>query len=188
MWNGSSNTVAEGNTFVNCQREIAFGLSERTPDDHNGGIVRNNFIYRDPGVGGDAAIGLFDSPNTLVLHNTILASRGYPSLIEYRFPHTTGVRIVNNLLDGTVLARNGASGAVAGNVTGAGTALFVNAAAGDLRLKATAAVAIDKVGAVEDGPSDWEGEARPQGAAADVGADELGAAIPDVPRNLRILP
>ena len=47
MWNASSGTLAEGNTFVNCQREIAFGLIERTPDDHTGGIVRNNFIYRD---------------------------------------------------------------------------------------------------------------------------------------------
>jgi hypothetical protein len=34
MWNGSSGTTAEGNTFIDCQCEIAFGLIERTPDDH----------------------------------------------------------------------------------------------------------------------------------------------------------
>jgi hypothetical protein len=108
--NGSSGTLAEGNTFVNCQREIAFGLIERTPDDHTGGIIRNNFIYRDKTIAGDAAIGVFDSPNTQVLHNTILASGTYFSPIEYRFAQTTGVLVANNLLDGAVLARDGAAG------------------------------------------------------------------------------
>jgi len=57
---------------IDCQREIAFGLVERTPDDHTGGVVRNNFVYRSATIAGDAAIGVFDSPNTQVLHNTIL--------------------------------------------------------------------------------------------------------------------
>ena len=38
--------ILDGNTFVDCQREISLGLIERTPNDHTGGIVRNNFIYR----------------------------------------------------------------------------------------------------------------------------------------------
>ena len=46
MWNHSTNTLVDGNTFIDCQREIALGLIERTPNDHSGGIVRNNFIYR----------------------------------------------------------------------------------------------------------------------------------------------
>jgi hypothetical protein len=141
MWNASSGTLAEGNTFVNCQREIAFGLIERTPNDHTGGIIRNNFVYRDGPLVGDAAIGVFDSPNTQVLHNSILGSGTYASLIEYRFANTTGVLIANNLLDGVILARDGAVGAVAGNVTTASPSLFVNPAAGDLRLKASATVA-----------------------------------------------
>ena len=29
MWNASTNTLVDGNTFINCQREIALGLSER---------------------------------------------------------------------------------------------------------------------------------------------------------------
>lgn len=56
-----SGTTAESNTFIDCQREIAFGLIERTPDDHTGGVIRNNFIYRQPSVAADAAIGVFDS-------------------------------------------------------------------------------------------------------------------------------
>jgi hypothetical protein len=188
MWNASSGSVVESNTFVNCQREIALGLIERTPDDHSGGVVRNNFIYRDPTFAGDAAIGVFDSPNTLVLHNTILGSGTYGSLIEYRFPHTTGVRIASNLLDGTILARNGASGTVTGNVNSASASMFVNPAAADLRLKVTATAAIDRVPVTADVLFDWEGESRPQGPAADAGADELTAAVPPAPQNLRIVP
>ena len=75
MWNASTNTLVDGNTFINCQREIALGLIERTPNDHTGGIVRNNFIYRN--VAGDSAIYVADSPGTQVLHNTILISRTY---------------------------------------------------------------------------------------------------------------
>lgn len=189
MWNVSSGTIAEGNTFLNCQREIAFGLIERTPDDHSGGVIRNNFVYRDPGIAGDAAIGVFDSPGTQVLHNTILASGIYGSLIEYRFAHTTGVVIGSNLLDGSILARNGASGTLTGNVTSASPGLFMDPIAGDLRLKATATVAIDRVSVAANAPRDWEGDLRPQGAAADVGADEYRSSIPpSAPQNLRIVP
>jgi len=110
-------------------------LIERTPNDHAGGIVLNNFLYRNATIAGDAAIGVFDSPNTQVLHNTILVSGTYPSPIEYRFSDTAGVLIANNLLDGAILARDGARATVAGNVVTASAALFVNASAGDLHLK-----------------------------------------------------
>src|SRR5262249_22938839 len=30
IWNGSKNATVVGNTFINCQREIAFGLSDPT--------------------------------------------------------------------------------------------------------------------------------------------------------------
>src|SRR5205085_11087326 len=67
MWRGSRDTLVEGNTFVNCQREIAFGLEDTTPNDHTGGTIRNNFIYRDPGQARtDAAVNVDDSPNTQV--------------------------------------------------------------------------------------------------------------------------
>ena len=78
IWNGSSGAIVEGNTFLNCQREISMGLTERTSDDNSGGIVRNNFIYRDAGLYGDAAILVADSPGTQVLHNTILLNGTYP--------------------------------------------------------------------------------------------------------------
>jgi hypothetical protein len=188
MWNASTNTLVDGNTFINCQREIALGLIERTPNDHTGGIVRNNFIYRD--VPGDSAVYIADSPGTQVLHNTILISRTYPNPIEYRFPHTTGVVIANNVLDGTVMARDGATGSVSGNYTNASAALFVNPAAGDLHLRPTAAVLLSQVPApLPAAGVDWDGESRPAGST-DTGADEysvVSSTPPVPPANLRVV-
>jgi hypothetical protein len=189
MWNGSTNTLVDGNTFINCQREIAMGLIERTPNDHAGGIVRNNFIYRD--VPGDAAIYVADSPNTQVIHNTILISRSYPNPIEYRFGHTTGVLIANNVLDGVIAARDGATGTVHGNFTNATAALFISPTTGDLHLKPSATPLLNQVTAVPANASlDWDGDARPVGAA-DLGADEYmsgPANIPRPPQNPRVVP
>jgi hypothetical protein len=53
--------------------------------------------------------------------------------------------------------------------------MFVNAAAGDLHLVAGATSVIDTVPAVASAAQDWDGDPRPQGAAADYGADEYPA-------------
>ena len=171
MWNGSTNTLVDGNTFVNCQREIALGLIERTPNDHSVGIVRNNFIYRS--VAGDSAIYVADSPNTQVLHNSIFISGTYANPIEYRFPHTTGTVVANNILDGTIAVRDGATGSIAGNFTTATAALFVNPATGDLHLKATASAVLNKVASPHAAAGfDWDGQPRLAGST-DIGADEF---------------
>jgi hypothetical protein len=190
MWNNSTDTLVEGNTFINCQREIALGLIERTPNDHERGIVRNNFIFRSSGVNGDTAIGVFDSPGTRVFNNTVILSGDYPYAIEYRWSNTTGVYVANNLTDAAIRSRDGGSGTSTNNVTSATTALFVNAAAGDLHLKSTATLAIDKGIAVSGLTDDWDGSSRPVGGANDVGADEYGGSTttaPAAPTNLRIL-
>ena len=188
MWNGTSNSVVDGNTFINCQREISFGLIDRSPADHSGGIIRNNFIYRAPGVGGDAAILVADSAGTQVLHNSALMSGGYPNAIEYRFPGASGVTIANNLLDGQIAARDGATGSVSGNLTTASAALFVDPASGDLHLKSTASAALNKIPAPPSAaPTDWDGDPRPSGAT-DIGADELVVhQPPPAPQNLRVV-
>lgn len=185
MWNGSTNTLVDGNTFIECQREIALGLIERTPNDHTGGVVSNNFIYRS--LPGDSAIHVADSPGTQVLHNSILISRTYANPIELRFPHTTGVVIANNVLDGNIAARDGATGSVAGNYTNAIGGFFANPAIGDLHVTPLATVLLNQVVAVPaSAPRDWDGQPRPAGSA-DIGADEL-AVLPDAVNNLRIKP
>ena len=170
VWRGGRDTVVERNTFINCQREIALGLVQATPTDHAGGIIRNNFIYRDPWVQGDAGVNVIDSPGTIVSHNTIVTSGTYPNAIEYRFRAATGVIVVNNLTDAAIRARDGATADVRNNVTTATRAMFVAPTAGDLHLRPDASAAIDR-GVPTDTGTDWDGTPRPRGAP-DVGADE----------------
>ena len=178
FWYGSRDTVIERNTFVNAQREIALGSQDRTPNDHSGGVVRNNFLYRESGIqGGQPAIYIADSPNTQVLHNTILGNGTANSLIQYRYRDTRGVVIRNNLLDGQIAARDQATGTVADNHTGAAPSMFVNASAGDLHLVSRIADIVDRAPVQANAGPDFDGEARPQGAAADFGADEYPGGV-----------
>jgi hypothetical protein len=191
MWRGSADSTTEGNTFIDCQRAVAYGLDPVNPPDHAGGIIRNNFIFRRSAQPGDAGIIVFGSPNTVVAHNTVLLSGTYGAAIEYRFGQTTGVQIVNNLTDAGIVQRDGASATVRGNYTEATTAMFVDAGNGDLHLLASAANALDR--GVDFGtlvPTDWDGQQRFQGNRPDVGADELGGLSgtpPASPQNLRIV-
>ncbi|HEX5473160.1 MAG TPA: choice-of-anchor Q domain-containing protein [Vicinamibacterales bacterium] len=191
MWNHSTNSTVEGNTFINCQREISLGLENVSPYDQQGGVARNNFIYRAAGTNGDAAIFLGASPNSQVLNNTIYISGDYPSPIEYRFSASKGELLENNLLDGQVLARDGASGTARNNVTNATSGLFAGAASGDLHLVSSASSAIDKGTSTGAPATDWDGQARPYGSAVDVGADEYEpsttAKPPAPPTNVRII-
>jgi hypothetical protein len=192
VWRGAANTIAEGNTFIDCQRPIAFGLEATTgPPDHSGGVIRNNFIYRRATQPGDAGIGVNASPGTLVAHNTVVLSGTYPVAIEYRFPQTSDVRIVNNLTDAAILRRDGAQAAVEHNHTGATPALFVDAESGDLHLRSSASAAINAGAALIDVKVDWDwdGESRVMGPSPDLGADELNpasAAPFAVPRKIRL--
>jgi hypothetical protein len=181
MWSGSRNTLTYANTFIDCERAIAYGLGPQPgfPHGHEGGLICSNFIHRQPGVPGDSAISLWDSPDTRVLHNTSIQSGTYPDAIEYRFPGTTGAVIKNNLADGEVKQRDDAQAEVEANVTTATPALFVDAAGSDLHLVAGAAVAIDQGVPLADCGLDWDFQPRPYGPARDIGADEyVPAALP----------
>jgi hypothetical protein len=171
VWRGSSGTLTEGNTFVNCGRGIMYGGEDAPGSAHSGGIIRNNFFYRSSAQPGDVGIQIADSPGTQVLHNTVILSGTYKAAIEYRYG-TNGAVIVNNLVDGTILARDGATATLNANVINAVPSMFVNAGAGDLHLLPTAARAIDQGIALPDVATDWDGERRPNGAGFDVGADE----------------
>jgi hypothetical protein len=181
MWRRSVGTIVDGNTFVNCQREISFGLEPTNGKpqangaywDHYGGVIKNNMIVRDPSVHGDVAILIGASPNTKVLHNTILMGGAYPNAIEYRFETATNVRIANNLTDREIVARNGAKATVDHNVMYAERRMFADPDRGDLHLVPAARRATSHGEWVKDADVDWDGDRRPLGAAPDVGADEI---------------
>ena len=194
VWNGSSDSTIVGNTFINNQRDISLGLDPNKPvdqnPDHARGLIANNFINKTSIIGPDVPIAVFDSPQTKVYYNTILVNGGYPNAIEYRFSNTSGLDIRNNLTDGRIVSRDGASGSVTNNVTNATSDLFVNPAAGDLHLRSTATTVIDQGinNNIVEITHDIDGQVRPQGIATDIGADEYSSTpatpIPAPPSNL----
>jgi PKD repeat protein len=176
VWSGSRDTTVHGNTFINCERGIIFGLGPQAPFEHghSGGSIYNNFIYRSEPVNADAGISLWDSPGTRVYHNTVIQNGTYPAAIEYRFPGTVNVEIINNLTDGSILRRDGAQGVVHTNYTQADSSFFVNAGAADLHLSAAATLAIDQGASLPQVTDDWDGDLRT--GAPDLGADERRSA------------
>ncbi len=172
-WRGTSDTLVEGNTFINCARGVMLGSDDYYSPSHSGGIIRNNIFFRSASQPGDVGIILSDSPGTQVVNNTLYVSGTYGSPIEYRYAGTRNVLIANNLLDGIIKSRDGGTATLSRNYTGAGPGMFVNASTGDLHLSALAVPAIDQ-GATTSAVTDWDGQPRPQGAAYDIGADERG--------------
>jgi hypothetical protein len=180
MWRNSIDTIVERNLFIECDRAIALGLSSpdansrdgETRYDHQGGIIRNNMIYR--AGEGDVGITVNYARNIEISHNTVILNDTFPwGAIEYRFGSTTAT-IQNNLTDALIWQRDGAGGTVSGNLTSAMLDWFIAPASGDLRLVSSA----DPIDLTEPLPSvidDFEGEPRPYGRAADVGADEWTA-------------
>jgi hypothetical protein len=165
---------------ANAQTSHRYGVDQNRLDDHRGGIIRNNFIHRGAEQTGDAGIAVWNSPDTLIEHNTVVLSGTYANSIEYRFATTTGVTISNNLTDGLIRQRDGAGATLFGNVGGAQPSWFADFAAGDLHLAETATPAIDRA----VGPfaaNDYDHQPRPIGAAAEVGADEFSLEEPPPP-------
>jgi hypothetical protein len=85
-----------------------------------------------------------------------------------------------------IINRDGANGTLTDNVTNAQTNWFVDAAAGDLHLVATATAAIDQAAPLAQVTDDFDGNARPIGPAPDVGADEYGVPPPAAVTDLRV--
>jgi len=183
MWKNTLDSLVERNLFIECDRAVALGLS--APDsnsrggekvyDHQGGIVRNNLIYR--AGPGDVGITLNYARAAEVYNNTVILNGTFPWTIEYRFTPTTA-DIRYNLSDGPVLMRDGASGTVIGNLASTQPSWFFNAAAGNLHLAAAASAAIGHAASLAAVPDDYDGQLRPIGPAPDIGADEYSPLTP----------
>jgi hypothetical protein len=174
VWQGSADTLVEGNAIIDCDRGIAFGDSSGSGVQHSGGIIRNNTVK---GYGGsDVGIAVVRAADALVEHNTVYAPDGvYAYSIEADQPETTGAIIRNNLTDEPILPdRRGAAATVSGNLSDARASDFRDAAAGDLHLAATATRVIDAVQAV--GGRSYDLDCDDIGNdPADLGADEWRA-------------
>jgi hypothetical protein len=186
FWNGARGTLVENNLIRNTSRGIGFGLLESGvtrsyPDNpypglyvgHFGGTIRGNVIANSIDQY-DTGIELAQSRGTTVVHNTVIetgAGATSYSSIDRRFANTT-VELRNNLVR-RLTTRNGAGGIESDNVENVPAAWFVDAAAGDAHLTATAANAIDDgfVLPVEVAGTDLDG-LRFDAGPPDIGADE----------------
>lgn len=190
-WTGSRDTIVDRNVIINSARGIGLGLGSsiegRTYSDspcsaapnigHYGGAITNNFVVANDArlfasaAGFDTGIGLEQSCETTVVHNTVVTTAApHSSSIEWRFASTTAL-VANNLVTHALLARDGGRASLDGNVVNAPLSLFTDVAGANLHLLAGATAAIG-TGAVLTPPlpSDIDGETRD--ATPDVGADE----------------
>lgn len=169
FWNNGSDNTVERNMMVNCDRGIGFGLGS---SGNTGGMIRNNMISNDGSHPfHDVGIGLETSPGTKVYNNTIYIA--YQNAIEYRFPATVNVEIINNLTNNAIKARDGAQGNVTKNFKGTPPVWFVDAPAGDLRLAFKNPNLVDLgLDLSPDVVDDIDQTSRPQGNAYDYGAHE----------------
>ncbi len=193
FWRASRDTLIERNDLRNNARGIGLGLATEGdarvyPDspcptanggylDHYGGLVRNNFVFAGNDdlfgseYGFDCGLCLWQVCGARVLHNTVASTRPPFSSIEWRFDRTR-VELANNLATHNLRDRGGTA-YLSGNLENQPLTLFADGGAGDLHLAASAAAAVDKVAAPSEAPDDIDGDPRPTGLLADVGADEF---------------
>jgi len=209
MWRGCRDTTIERNVLNDNARGIGLGLvtsgsSRIYPDDpcpstigyvdDFGGLIRNNFVSANNAglfasqYGFDCGICLWNACSAEALHNTVYTANNAKtfSSIEWRFPNSDA-QIINNLVNHQMRERDGATAVQIGNLTNASANWFANPGSGDLHLFSTATQAIDQVTAPAEVSDDVDGDARPIGAASDVGADEYGDPPPTRVTNLRVI-
>jgi len=179
MFNGARDTITENNVFINVDRAIAYGISDRD-NDHSGGIIRNNMIAMEPNLYSeqrssvaDAPILVWDSPDTKVLHNTIINSGNVPLSVELRFD-STNVEVANNIADAPISHRNNRQFVAKNNVLSAKPNWFLEPAAGNLRLRPEYRETMDQVRRHKDAVYDVDRQKRPANKVV-LGADQYNA-------------
>jgi hypothetical protein len=188
FWSGSSDTLVERNRLLDCTQGISFGNSSHGTGDHRGGIVRNNLILASQPH--DVVIEMVHASGWLVAHNTALLLdplAGTTWGMEARFPDSQGTYAYNLTNLPIRLDRDGAQGSGVGNRTDAQPDWFADTG-GDpranpgawLHLLPSATAAIDQAAPLPEVPDDVDGDPRPVGPAADLGADKVRTTPPPV--------
>lgn len=177
VWSLSSDTIVENNVFINVDRAVAFGLSERQ-DEHMRGIIRNNMIVMNENLfseekrrEADAPIILWNAPSAQVLHNSILTNGNTPSSIELRY-NSEDVIIRNNLVDAPIRDRSENNYVDTDNTIIKDRTRFVDPDAGDLHLRSSTVGSARSVPTIRNALQDIDGQIRKTNST-DAGADEF---------------
>jgi MYXO-CTERM domain-containing protein len=131
---------------------------------HDVHVFNNTFV-------GSQRLGIHvDNPDiqNLFIRNNIIVNNGSA---DVQVDRATSVTVENNILSKAVSNSIGAALTATGNSVA--DPLFVNAASNDYHLQSTSPV-IDKAAGSDVPTTDFDGKARPYGAAADLGAFEYG--------------
>ena len=179
FWSDSENTLVENNLIINCDRGIGFGLGN---SGHQGGMIRNNFVHTTRDVG----IGMENSPDTKVYHNTVV-TENYFNSIEYRFEGTFNVHIANNLTNETIASRNGGTGNVESNFETADQNIFVDALNHDYHLSGVIPQVTDAGIVLTNADEDYDCHLRITDGMPDIGADEYNSTMTGIYSPIKYL-
>jgi len=170
LWHEAEDCVVERNVVIDCDTGICLGNSHKpgdVPVHASRCVVRNNFVARAP----EAGILADYTRDCRILHNTVHDPESRLGRLIRVAHDNPGLVVANNLLDGAAVRLDTQQPVdLRGNLRGDYTALFVDAARGDLHLKPGAAAARGKAVPQPDVTDDIDGQAR--SGAPDAGADE----------------
>ncbi len=189
---GSIDTTVDDCYFEDCGVSISFGgggspdewKRGHVPQEHTGGIMRNNVVRHTTVTTPvrDVAVYMNKAADFRVYNNTFWTTSDTGTSIDSRFAESTGW-VYNNLCTQPLHLRDGGTAVESNNIWEATAALFADQTSGNLHLRSDAAAAIDQGLDTTDWVAyDMDAEARPSGAAVDLGADEyLPGLFSDVP-------
>lgn len=192
-WDLCRNITIERCIVIGCDRGICLGNNSggQTGYHVDGGIVRNCFVYArtagnppadQPWLGNaDCGIDAFSCRNVSFLNNTVWSDSGsYGRTVRVGIAQgptygNQNLQFKYNIVRGNFQLLTPGDWTSTGNITGnmPQANWFRNVSTADLHLTKLATAAIDQAVALAEVPTDFDGQGRPLGGAADIGADEF---------------
>ncbi|HYW78784.1 MAG TPA: right-handed parallel beta-helix repeat-containing protein, partial [Thermoguttaceae bacterium] len=170
LWHNGTDCLIERNILIDCDTGICLGNSSARGERRhaNGCIVRNNFIARCS----ENNILADHTRDCKILNNTVHDPESRFGRLLRVVHANDGLVATNNIFSGPQIVVEQTEGLirVQGNLIRPVGDYFVDAAAGNLHLRATAVDAIDRATADNDVRDDIDG--RPRNGKPDLGADE----------------